>query len=124
MEDWLKILAADGENTIRGTSYDSIVVTTTYFAQFNELAAQFQFDGVYTYFAVDGFLPASTPANWLEMKESTDSLGLLFIPCVGPGYDDTRIRPFNAEYRRDREEGAYYERMFQAAIDVESTRRS
>ncbi len=119
LEDWLKILAPDGENTIRGTSYDSIVVTTTYFAQFNELAAQWQFDGVYTYFAIDGFLPASTPANWLEMKESTDSLGLLFIPCVGPGYDDTRIRPFNAEYRRDREEGAYYERMFQAAIDAD-----
>jgi len=54
-----------------------------------------------------------------QMKERTDSLGLLFIPCVGPGYDDTRIRPGNASYRRDREDGAYYERMFQTAIEAD-----
>ena len=28
--------------------------------------------------------------------------GLLFIPSVGPGYDDTKIRPWNAAVSKDR----------------------
>jgi len=35
---------------------------------------------------------------------------------VGPGYLDTRIRPWNAATTRSREDGAYYDRMFAAAI--------
>jgi glycoprotein endo-alpha-1,2-mannosidase len=42
----------------------------------------------------------------------------IFIPSVGPGYDDTRVRPWNFINRRDRENGAYYDRMFQAAINI------
>jgi hypothetical protein len=53
----------------------------------------------------------------------------MFIPSVGPvrecrmaallvcisydsqGYDDTKIRPWNVEWRRSRDGGVYYDRM-------------
>jgi glycoprotein endo-alpha-1,2-mannosidase len=35
---------------------------------------------------------------------------------VGPGYIDTRIRPWNAENTRARQNGKYYDQSFQAAI--------
>jgi glycoprotein endo-alpha-1,2-mannosidase len=44
--------------------------------------------------------------------------GLIFIPSVGPGYIDTRIRPWNNGTTRDRGNGRYYEKMFKAAIAV------
>ncbi|MCK5801618.1 MAG: alpha-mannosidase, partial [Lentisphaeria bacterium] len=44
---------------------------------------------------------------------------LIFIPCVGPGYIDTRIRPWNSATTRSRDDGSYYDRMFKAAMDVE-----
>ena len=40
----------------------------------------------------------------------------IFIPCVGPGYIDTRVRPWNGSTTRDRENGKYYDRMFNDAI--------
>jgi glycoprotein endo-alpha-1,2-mannosidase len=43
---------------------------------------------------------------------------LLFIPSVGPGYIDTRIRPWNNSTTRDRANGRYYQKMFHAAIAV------
>jgi glycoprotein endo-alpha-1,2-mannosidase len=43
----------------------------------------------------------------------------VFIPSVGPGYDDTRIRPWNGVNKRARNEGAYYREMWQAARNVE-----
>ena len=42
--------------------------------------------------------------------------GKLFVPAVGPGYDDTRIRPWNAPNTRDRERGQYYARLWQQAL--------
>lgn len=41
----------------------------------------------------------------------------IFIPCVGPGYIDTRVRPWNTVTTRDRENGKYYTDMFQAAME-------
>jgi glycoprotein endo-alpha-1,2-mannosidase len=40
---------------------------------------------------------------------------MLFIPCVGPGYDDTAVRPWNQQATRDRRQGAYYSDLFQSA---------
>jgi hypothetical protein len=64
--------------------------------------------GFYTYFAVDGFTDGSTTANWAALEAWADEHELLFIPCVGPGYIDTRVRPWNERNTRSREEGAYY----------------
>ena len=42
--------------------------------------------------------------------------GKLFIPSVGPGYADARIRPWNVAATRVREGGARYRRWFEAAL--------
>lgn len=38
---------------------------------------------------------------------------------MAPGYDDTRIRPWNGRNTRGRQKGSYYDREFEAAIRVE-----
>ncbi|CAK0871374.1 unnamed protein product, partial [Prorocentrum cordatum] len=43
-------------------------------------------------------------------------LGKMFVPAVGPGYDDTRIRPWNAHNVRERRGGAYYDSMWAKAL--------
>ena len=45
--------------------------------------------------------------------------GKLVVPCVGPGYDDRRIRPWNARNTKHRQHGAYYRRMFDAALALQ-----
>ena len=67
------------------------------------------FDGFYTYFAAKGFTDGSSPStSWNFMSKWSKSNNLLFVPSVGPGYDDTRIRPWNARNRKNRENGEYY----------------
>jgi glycoprotein endo-alpha-1,2-mannosidase len=52
------------------------------------------------------------------MSEFAKENELIFIPCVAPGYIDTRIRPWNAKNTRSRDDGQYYEQMFRKALDV------
>lgn len=76
------------------------------------------FDGAYTYFAADRFSFGSTPAQWASMATSAASRGLLFVPSVGPGYDDSKIRPWNTVYRRARDGQRYYARQWTQALDT------
>ena len=39
---------------------------------------------------------------------------------MGPGYDDTRIRPWNAHNTKLREAGRYYDRMWEAAVQADA----
>ena len=82
-----------------------------------DLASRGGFDGVYTYFASDGFVYGSSTRNWKQMREFCEEKGLLFVPSVGPGYNDEGIRPWNAHNTKSREGGAYYDRMWQAALN-------
>jgi len=41
---------------------------------------------------------------------------ICFIPCVGPGYLDLRVRPWNGANTRDRDGGRYYDHLFRSAI--------
>jgi hypothetical protein len=43
--------------------------------------------------------------------------GKLFVASVGPGYNDSKIRPWNAGATRDRERGTRYARWWGAALD-------
>jgi len=76
-------------------------------------------DGAYTYFASDGFTEGSTPSMWQTAALEFRDAGKLFVPSVGPGYKDTGIRPWNYMNTKDREGGAYYERMWRAAMEAE-----
>ncbi len=76
------------------------------------------FDGFYTYYAAEGYMYASTPSNWSSINQFAMENDLLYIPCVGPGYIDTRIRPWNHGNTKDRQGGKYYENMFSAAVNI------
>lgn len=115
-ENWARVLSPDGDQTIRGTNYDSIVIGLWVKENDGETIADAGFDGFYTYFGSDGFTYGSTSSNWKSMEAWAEANGKIFIPCVGPGYNDTRIRPWNVSTTRDRENGKYYQRMFGAAI--------
>lgn len=74
------------------------------------------FDGAYSYFASDGFTQSSTSENWKLLQRWATNNGKIFIPSVGPGYIDTRIRPWNNANTKGRELGQYYNRQFANAI--------
>eukprot|EP00971_Amphidinium_carterae_P084856 1679121-Amphidinium_carterae.1 len=74
------------------------------------------FDGAYTYFAADGFTQGSRSSTWDSTRKQLEAKGRLFVPAVGPGYDDTRVRPWNAQNTKRRDNGQYYDRMWKAAV--------
>lgn len=116
-EEWATLLQPDGAITIRGTELDAAMIGLWVKADEQDFFKQSGMDGFYTYFAATGFTYGSTPANWKSMQQWARDNGKLFIPCVGPGYIDTRVRPWNAGTTRDRKAGKYYDEMFRAAID-------
>lgn len=79
------------------------------------------FDGAYSYFASDGFSYGSSSKHWAEMCSFLRSRRMLCSLSVGPGYDDTGIRPWNAHNRRPRVGGEYYQRMWRAAVAARPT---
>ena len=119
-EDWATVLSPTAENTIRGTKYDTIVIGLWVKSPAREgkFMLEGHFDGVYTYFGIDGFTYGSTIANWPTIAAWAEEHGKVFIPSVGPGYEDRKIRPWNGRNFRARENGAYYDRCFQAAIEA------
>lgn len=107
-------------DSVRGTELDGLFfclwIGENGDAQFVEEAG---FDGAYTYFAALGFTPGSHPMNWPRIKQQLDRRGKLFVPAVGPGYDDTLIRPWNAHNVRDRQRGGYYDAMWKKAVELQ-----
>mmetsp|Transcript_91401 Transcript_91401/g.295664 ORF Transcript_91401/g.295664 Transcript_91401/m.295664 type:complete len:373 (+) Transcript_91401:568-1686(+) len=77
------------------------------------------FDGGYTYFAAAGFTKGSDPSTWAAATRALRAKGKMFVPAVGPGYDDTRIRPWNAHNVKARKHGAYYDQMWSAAVEAQ-----
>ena len=73
---------------------------------------------MYTYFGTDGFSYGSTQRQWPQMTHFARERGLIFVPCVSPGYDDTKIRPWNAANKRERRGGAYYTGSWDAALSA------
>lgn len=75
------------------------------------------FDGAYTYFASQGFVYGSTLSNWDTMKRCNLKY---FIPSVGPGYDDSPVRPWNGANTKPRNGGDYYREMWKKAMNIGS----
>lgn len=115
-KQWKTILSPDGAQTIRNTIYDSVVIGLWVKEHEQVFMTEGNFDGYYSYFATDGFTYGSTVENWPVLAEWAGQNNKLFIPSVGPGYVDLRIRPWNNVNTRDRRNGAYYDREFAAAI--------
>jgi alpha-mannan endo-1,2-alpha-mannanase / glycoprotein endo-alpha-1,2-mannosidase len=114
---WAEILSSSGKETIRGTRYDSAVIGLWVKESDGKFMTNGLFDGFYTYFAADRFTYGSSIQNWPKLSSFAREHKLLFLPSVGPGYVDTRVRPWNQNTTRSRNNGEYYDLMFRAAIE-------
>jgi len=113
---WAGLFQPDGAHSVRGTKYDVAAIALWVKEKEQDFMLRGGFDGFYTYFTPDGFTYGSTPSNWPQLAAWAKENRLLFIPSVGPGYVDTRIRPWNGKNTRAREDGVYYDRMFESAL--------
>ena len=121
-QEWAELLSPRGSLTIRGTPFDMVAIGLLVEESHKNFITVGGFDGFYTYFASNMFTYGSTSANWKAMSTFAKANNLLFIPSVGPGYEDTRVRPWNAVNSKGREGGSYYDRMFGAALgDAQAT---
>lgn len=116
-EEWARVLCDDGPDTLRGTPHDAFVIGTLLGKDEKTLITRGCFDGAYSYFATDGFTHGSTSHNWKGLVEWATGAGKVFIPSVGPGYNDTKIRPWNRPATRGRRNGAYFRTMMDRAIN-------
>ena len=114
--EWARLLAPGGDLSVRGGALDGLFLGLWLERGHGRDLAAGGFDGAYTYFASDGQSYGSTAAHWPAMAEEARALGLLLVPSVGPGYDDSKIRPWNAAAARPREGGEYYRRQWRAAL--------
>jgi len=117
-QEWHSMLSPESETTIRNTPLDGVFISlwTTQFD--GEFTVKSGFDGFYSYFASDGFSYGSTTLNWLHLSQFARENNLIYIPCVGPGYLDTRVRPWNGKTTKSRGNGRYYEAMMEKAVDT------
>eukprot|EP01042_Synura_sphagnicola_P000079 gene79-79_t len=74
------------------------------------------FDGVYTYFASEGFSYGSSVHNWLRICNYCRANEMLCVLSAGPGYNDTKIRPWNHANTMSRRDGSYYREMLEGAL--------
>lgn len=114
--EWSDVFKTDGENSIRGSTYDCVAIALLVEPPHKQFVLEGGFDGFYTYFASNGFSYGSRTANWKSLAHFAKQHNLFFIPSVGPGYDDTRVRPWNKATNKDRRDGAYYKEMFRASL--------
>jgi len=116
-EEWARLFSKEGDLSVRDSKYDGIYIGLNLKRESLNDIVDSHLDGFYTYFGATGFTEASDPAHWKYMQEWAREHNKIFIPSVGPGYIDTRIRPWNASTTRDRQNGKYYDDMYKAAID-------
>ncbi|XP_030641061.1 glycoprotein endo-alpha-1,2-mannosidase isoform X2 [Chanos chanos] len=117
-DTWAKLLKKTEEGSIRNTPYDGIFVALLVEEKHKRDILAAGFDGVYTYFATNGFSYGSSQNNWPAIKAFCNEHNLIFIPSVGPGYVDTSIRPWNYRNTRNRINGKYYETSLRAALET------
>ncbi|XP_062889248.1 glycoprotein endo-alpha-1,2-mannosidase-like isoform X1 [Mobula hypostoma] len=113
---WANLFSASGSSSVRNTQYDALFIALIVEEQHKNEILQGGFDGMYTYFATNGFSHGSSHQNWQAIKDFCDSNNLMFIPSVGPGYIDTSIRAWNNHNTRNRVNGKYYETALSTAL--------
>ena len=116
VEEWQKILSSRGNLSVRGTELDALFIGLVVELKHRADIKSAGFDGFYTYFAANGFSYGSSWKNWKSLASFAYKNSLMFIPSVGPGYIDTRIRPWNSKNTHARRKGLYYETAWKTAI--------
>lgn len=117
-EQWARLLKHTEGGSVRDTPYDAIFLALMVDEKHKRDVLTAGFDGLYTYFATNGFSYGSTQRNWESIGTFCEDNGLLFVPSVGPGYVDTAVRPWNFQNTRNRINGKYYENSLSAALQA------
>ncbi|KAG7219505.1 hypothetical protein CRUP_019534, partial [Coryphaenoides rupestris] len=117
-EQWARLLKHTEDGSVRDTPYDALFLALMVDEKHKRDALTSGFDGLYTYFATNGFSYGSTQRNWESIGTFCEDNGLLFVPSVGPGYVDTAVRPWNFQNTRNRINGKYYENALSAALQA------
>lgn len=117
-EKWANLLTTSGSHSVRNSPYDGLFIALLVEEKHKNDILESGFDGIYTYFATNGFTYGSSQQNWAKLKFFCDKHNLMFIPSVGPGYIDTSIRPWNSQNTRNRVNGKYYEVSLDAALQT------
>ncbi|XP_072019168.1 glycoprotein endo-alpha-1,2-mannosidase-like [Amphiura filiformis] len=116
-KNWAKVMR--GNNSIRRSRFDAIFIGLLVEQKDKQEISRAGFDGFYTYFASNAFTYGSKWQNWKVLAKNAYADGLMFIPSVGPGYIDVKIRPWNGANTRTRNKGRYYSLAFESAIQTE-----
>lgn len=116
--EWARLFTLNGDLSVRETKYDIFAISLLTKEIEKDFVLSSGFDGFYTYFATDGFTYGSSMGNWRSLATFAARNKLVFIPSVGPGYDDTRVRPWNSRNTRKRSNGEYYIRSISHALDA------
>eukprot|EP00899_Mesostigma_viride_P014241 jgi/Mesvir1/22818/Mv20081-RA.1 len=114
--EWAQILSPDGSATLRATPWDGVFIGLLLDTRGADALLAGGFDGGYSYFGSPSVSYASSPANWARLVQWGEDNGKIFIPGVSPGYDDTRIRPWNGQATIPRDNGRVYNRSWEAAV--------
>ena len=107
-EEWRRLFSRKGDLTVRDTDLDAVFLGLLVEFRHRAEIKRAKFDGFYTYFAANGFSHGSSWKSWRDLADFARRNSLIFVPSVGPGYVDTRIRPWNAASTRQRQKGTYY----------------
>ncbi|KNC55155.1 glycoprotein endo-alpha-1,2-mannosidase [Thecamonas trahens ATCC 50062] len=113
--DWARLLTPAGDLSVRKTPADAIFLSLYLDRSSEPFVTTAGFDGIYTYFASNGFTDGSRSSAWPRLAAWAASHSLLFVPSIGPGYDDVQVRPWNAANTKARSAGAYYSAYFDDA---------
>ena len=116
LRDWQAIFLPMRRASVRNTPRDVFAIGLWLEQHHGEELADAGFDGAYSYFASDGFTYGSSKLHWHRMAAVAASRNIIFVPSVGPGYDDSKIRPWNKAITKHRMGGRYYEDMWSAAV--------
>jgi hypothetical protein len=118
--DWSQLLTRRGNLTIRDTPVDTVLMAILEDQKDNELGPVRDFDGIFTYYITpDHFWnPFVNGRTWHMLTTWAAQNDKIVSLTVGPGYDDTRIRPWANDFVRRRIDGEYYDKMFNASIEA------
>lgn len=118
VNEWSRLLNTKGDLTIRNSLSDGVFLGLWLHNHHGRELRTGGFDGVYSYFASDGFSYGSTSSHWNTMTAFCETHALLCSLSVGPGYQDDKIRPWNIANTKHRGNGEYYRRMWNNAVSA------
>jgi hypothetical protein len=117
---WQRLLYDEGDLSLRTEEeYDSVVLGLWLNAEHGRDLYHAGFDGIYTYFASDGFSYGSSFSSWRSICQYCRRNNMICDLSIGPGYDDTFIRPWNSHNSKSRDHGNYYRRAWDKAINAQ-----